>query len=113
MGDEHRLERAVFAPQTLHHPEEKSLGELAVAIRHAAGDIQKEEHDGMDGRLATAGKLAVAQIIIGESGESRLGCRAASQLLEGAPAIEPGARAAPIPALTHPVGVFRGPARAP
>src|SRR5215469_9631013 len=66
MGDEYGLERAILAPEALYHPEEEGLRELAVAIRHAAGDIEKEEHHRMNRRLAPTGQLPVAQVLIGE-----------------------------------------------
>ena len=66
MGDEHRLERAVFAPQPLHDPEEEGLGELAVAVGHAPRDIEHEEHDGVDRRLPAPRELPEAQVVIDE-----------------------------------------------
>src|SRR5215472_7001901 len=104
--DKNRLERAVLAPQALNHPEEERLRELSVAIGHAARDIEQEEDDRMDRRLATAGELAKSQVIVGEAGRSRVLSAPLHQLFERAAPIEARARAAPIPTLARPVGLL-------
>jgi hypothetical protein len=92
----------------MHHPEKERLGELAVAVGHAAGDIQHEEHHGVHRRLAPAGELAEAQILIGE-GLRATQALAFHQLLDRTPAIQAGAGAAPVPAFAHPVAVVGRP----
>ena len=109
MRHEHRLERAVLAPQPLHHPEEERLGELAVAVGHAARDIQHEEHHRVHRRLAPPRQLAKAQVLVGEGLGGTGRAAALHQLLEGAAPVEPRARAAPVPALADPVAVVGGP----
>src|SRR6185312_11545068 len=104
MGHEHGLEGTVLASQALHYPEEEGLRELAVAVRHAAGDIEKEEDHRMNGGLAPARELPVTQIVVGER-RGRAWCASTlDQLLEGPAPVEPGACAAAVPALAHPVG---------
>src|SRR6185437_14026721 len=87
--DENRLERAVLAPQALHHPEEERLRELPVAIGHAARHIEQEEDDRMDRRLAAPGELAESQVIVREARRSRVLPAPLDQLLEGASPVEP------------------------
>ena len=75
--DEHGLQRAVLAAQALHRPEEKRLGELPIAIRHAARDVQHEEHHRVHRGLLAPRELPEAQVVIGECRAVALDCRGA------------------------------------
>src|SRR4029077_19565471 len=105
--DEHRLERAVLAPQALHHPEEEGLGELAVAVRHAARDIEHEEHHRVHGWLPPPRELPEAQVLVGESGGRSGSAAALHQLLERATSVEARACPATVPAFAYPIGLAR------
>src|SRR5690606_15914336 len=110
VGDEHQVEVAVLTSQALDRPEEKSLGNLSLALAHAAGDVQQQDDHGLHGRLLALGELAVAQIVIGErrpfcAGRA-LHTAALDRFLERAASVESRARTATVPAFAGPVVLF-------
>jgi len=101
---EHDVYGVIFAAQPGRHPKEKSLGQLPIALRHAAGDVEQEKDHGAHRRLAASRELAESQILIGEGRRVRVLGAAFDRFLEGTPAIQAGARPAPVPPLAFPFG---------
>jgi hypothetical protein len=66
--DEHQLQVAVLAPQALDRPEKERLGDLPLALAHAARDVEQQDHDCLHRRLLAFGELPIAQIVVGEGG---------------------------------------------
>src|SRR6185437_7548924 len=106
--DEHDVQRAILAPQARCHPEEKGLGQLPVAIGHAAGDVQQEEYCRASGGLAAARELPIAQVFIDERGCFGVEGAPLRRLAHRAAPIQAGTRTAPVPALTPPVRFLTG-----
>src|SRR6266513_4857131 len=106
---EQRLERAVFAPQPLHDPEEEGLGELAIAVGHAARHVQHEEPHRVQRRLTAPGELAEAQILVDEGLRGPRRPAPLHQLLERAAPVEARACTMAVPALADPVGFLGRP----
>ena len=79
--DEHQVEVTVLAAQALDRPEEEGLGDLPLALAHAARDVEQQDHHRLHRRLLALGELAIAQIVVGEGGRLlrrwRSACRAA------------------------------------
>src|SRR5262249_28579748 len=77
-------------------------------VRHTSGHVEHEKHDGVDRGLTTAGQLPITQVLVDESWRGGWITTALDHFLERTAPVEPGARAAPIPTLTHPVGLLGG-----
>src|SRR5882672_3152993 len=107
MRNEDDVERAVLAPQSRRHPEEKRLRHLTVTFGHAARHVEQEEHGGAHGRLAAALQLPEAQILVGKRRRRCILRSAFDGFLERAAAVEPRTRTAPVPALALPVRILR------
>src|SRR5688572_15905215 len=107
MRDEHDLELPVLTSQTLHGPEEKCLRELATVLAHARGHVEHQEYDGLCRRLLATRQLAETQVLVGKRRRIGLHRLALHRLAHRAPAIQPGAGAAPVPAFAHEFVVAR------
>ena len=57
---------ADLAAQALDGPEEEGLGDLPLALAHAARHIQQQDDHRLRGRLLALGELAEAQVVVGE-----------------------------------------------
>jgi hypothetical protein len=66
--DEHQLQVAVLAAQPLDRPEEERLGDLPLALTHAARYVEQQDDDGLHRRLFALRQLPVAQVFVGEGG---------------------------------------------
>ncbi len=101
----------ILTTQALDRPEEERLGNLALALAHAARHVEQQDHDRLRRRVLALGELAEAQVVIGEGGRfgaaRGLDTAALDGFLDRAAAIEARARAASVPAFAGPVVLAR------
>ena len=64
VGEEHRLDLGVLAADALQREEEELLGEPALRLVHAARDVEREDHRGVDRRRGALHQLAEAQVLV-------------------------------------------------